>query len=110
MTIFGNTQGVKRAVPFCQASGCFDHADVYVVLKETEEPAYHYDELNRERNYEPSEQSTELEFDGFKLILYLCARHDNEFNYLIKGSELGIAKRCYLGKSAGLRRVQPSSK
>lgn len=38
-----------------------------------------------------------LEFDGFKLILYyLCRRHDSEFKYLIRGSELLIAKRCDL--------------
>ena len=38
-----------------------------------------------------------LEFDSFKLILYLCRRrHDSEFKYLIRGSELLIAKRCDL--------------
>lgn len=37
-----------------------------------------------------------LKFDGFKLILYLCRRHDREFKYLIRGSELRIAKRCDL--------------
>ena len=37
-----------------------------------------------------------LDFDGFKLILYLCRRHDSEFKYLIRGSELRIAKRCDL--------------
>ena len=34
-----------------------------------------------------------FDFDGFKLILYLCKRHDEEFKYLIKGSELWISKR-----------------
>ena len=38
-----------------------------------------------------------LESDGFsKLILYLYRRHDSEFKYLIRGSELPIAKRCDL--------------
>jgi hypothetical protein len=37
-----------------------------------------------------------LEFDGSNLILYLCRRHDSEFKYLIRGSELRIAKRCDL--------------
>jgi hypothetical protein len=31
-----------------------------------------------------------------KLILYLYRRHDSEFKYLIRGSELPIAKRCDL--------------
>jgi hypothetical protein len=38
----------------------------------------------------------EAEFDGFKIILYLCSRHDGEFKYLIRGNELRIAKRCDL--------------
>jgi hypothetical protein len=86
----------KRARPFCQAAGCFDHADVYVVLKETEETDYY--ELSKETNYESKEKEfdNEMEFDGFKMILYLCGRHDGEFKYLIRGSELRIAKRCGL--------------
>jgi hypothetical protein len=34
-----STENKKRARFFCQATGCFDLADVYVVLKETEETA-----------------------------------------------------------------------
>jgi hypothetical protein len=84
----------KRTRPFCQATGCFDHADVYVVLKETEEADYY--EVSRESNYETKEKNFGEGFDGFKLILYLCSRHDGEFKYLIRGSELRISKRCYL--------------
>jgi hypothetical protein len=88
-------QREKRARPFCQATGCFDLADVYVVLKETEEPDYY--EVSRESDYEKAEKGFgEAEFDGFKMILYMCARHDGEFKYLIRGSELRIAKRCDL--------------
>jgi hypothetical protein len=83
-------QREKRARPFCQTTGCFDLADVYIVLKETEEADYY--EANRDSNYE----NKETEFDGFKMILYLCSRHDGEFKYLIRGSELRIAKRCDL--------------
>ena len=83
-------QKEKRARPFCQATGCFDLADVYVVLKETEE--YDYYEVAKDNDYNKSEKN-ETEFDGFKLILYLCGRHDSDFKYLIKGSELRIAKR-----------------
>ena len=80
----------KRARPFCQATGCFDHADAYVVLKETEVSDYY--EARAKNGYQrtPSES---VDFDGFKLILYLCRRHDEEFKYLIRGSELRISKR-----------------
>ena len=86
----------KRARPFCQATGCFDLADVYVVLKETEEPEYC--EVSKETNYERAEMGfdQEMRFDGFKMILYFCGRHDGEFKYLVRGSELRIAKRCHL--------------
>ena len=89
-------QREKRTRPFCQATGCFDLADVYVVLKETEEPDYY--EVSKESNYEKAEKGfdKETEFDGFKMILYMCDRHDGEFKYLIRGSELMIAKRCDL--------------
>jgi hypothetical protein len=89
-------QKEKRARPFCQTTGCFDLADVYVVLKETEEPDYY--EVSKESDYEKTEKGfcKEAEFDGFKMILYMCARHDGEFKYLIRGSELRIAKRCNL--------------
>lgn len=80
----------KRTRPFCQATGCFDHADVYLVLKETEEPDYY--EAKAENGYQKTKTEV-LDFDGFKLILYLCRRHDEEFKYLIKGSELWISKR-----------------
>jgi hypothetical protein len=86
----------NRVRPFCQATGCFDLADVYVVLKETEESDYY--EVSKESNYEKEEKGFDdgTEFDGFKIILYLCSRHDGEFKYLIRGSELRIAKRCEL--------------
>jgi hypothetical protein len=89
-------QREKRARPFCQATGCFDLADVYVVLKETEEPDYY--EVSKEGDYQKEERGFNdgMEFDGFKMILYLCSRHDGEFKYLIRGSELRIAKRCNL--------------
>lgn len=86
-------QREKRMRPFCQATGCFDLADVYVVLKETEEADYY--EARKDSNYEKGSDK-EAEFDGFKMILYLCGRHDGEFKYLIMGSELRIAKRCDL--------------
>lgn len=83
-------QREKSLQPFCQATGCFDHADVYLVLKETEEPNYY--EAKSESGYKKTGGEA-LDFDGFKLILYLCRRHDDEFKYLITGSELWISKR-----------------
>jgi hypothetical protein len=80
----------KRTSPFCQATGCFDHADVYLVLKETEEPDFYETKTGNGHQKTANEI---LDFDGFKLILYLCRRHDDEFKYLIKGSELWISKR-----------------
>jgi hypothetical protein len=87
----------KRARPFCQATGCFDHADYYVVIKETEESDYY--EVSKEHDYEKTEKAFDEshDFDGFKLILYLCRRHENDFKYLIRGSELRVAKKCALG-------------
>lgn len=71
-------------------------ADFYIVLKETEEPNYY--EVRKESNYEKVEKGfdDEMQFDGFKMIIYFCSRHDWEFRYLILGSELRIAKRCNL--------------
>jgi hypothetical protein len=95
----------KREIsrPFCQATGCFEQADVYVVLKESEEPVYHNSFAYRQpfKNNDIYKKKKEFEdwtceFDGFKLILYLCNRHDMDFKYLIKGSELQISKRCSL--------------
>jgi hypothetical protein len=49
--------------------------------------------VGRESNYKKAEKGFKdvVEFDGFKMIL--CSRHDGEFKYLIRGSELRIAKR-----------------
>ena len=99
-------QLTKLAVPYCQATGCFELADVYVVLKEVEEVGS-YDEMASETGYEKeSKDFAGTGFDGFKLILYLCKRHDNDFHYLLNGSELQISKRCYLGFNA----FQPSKR
>src|SRR5437868_9202929 len=85
----------KRARPFCQATGCFDHAEYYVVIKETEEANYY--ELSKKQAYEKTEKTFDAhEFDGFKLILYLCCRHENDFKYLIRGSELRVTRKCAL--------------
>ena len=99
-----NKEIAKTTTPSCQTTGCFEHAEVYVVVKETEEP-FGYDEMRRENGYEKTKRDSVIDFDGFKLILYLCGRHHNDFQYLLNGSELFISKRSYLGSSG----VQPSS-
>jgi hypothetical protein len=119
MTIPAKSERMKTTRPFCQTAGCFEQAEVYVVLKEMEVEEYcakgTYSEVCAKSNFAPQDRSFEneeksLAFDGFKLILYLCSRHDNDLHYLLTGSELHISKRCYLEAAAGLRRVQPSSK
>jgi hypothetical protein len=112
--MISHTKYRKRhiSLPFCQATGCFELADVYVVLKESEEPVYcnsfAYEKLFKDndmykiKNKEESEEDEKSEFDGFKLILYLCNRHDMDFKYLIKGSELQISKRCSLNVTTSM--------
>jgi hypothetical protein len=96
-----NPKKETTRTPFCQATGCFSLADVYVVIKETVNADYYEAaestnyELDR-KGYSNNQEGDEQEFDGFKLILYLCNRHDNDFKYLVKGSELMISKRCNL--------------
>jgi hypothetical protein len=36
------------------------------------------------------------DINAFKLILYLCARHDYDLKYLLKENELEITKRRHL--------------
>ena len=77
-------------MPFRQTTGCFDHASVYVVLKETDAPDFAERRADRMSGRTGEEIPV---FDGFKLILYLCGRHDEELKYLLLGSELRISKR-----------------
>jgi hypothetical protein len=79
--------------PACQVAGCFEPASVYVVIRESEINALKVD---------PGERQTIVEKDSpgdinaFKLILYLCARHDYDLKYLLKENELEITKRRHL--------------
>ncbi len=95
MTRTSHNQREKRSGTFCQASGCFELADFYIVLKETKEPDYY--EISKESNYEKIGRWFEggggTEFDKFKMILYFCRMHDSEFRYHIRGCGLRIARR-----------------
>ncbi len=80
--------------PFCQVAACFERASVYVVIKESE--------INALGGFDRSDKQMMIEKDSlgdvnaFKLILYLCARHDYDFQFLLEENELEIAKRHYL--------------
>jgi hypothetical protein len=104
MTYHRNYPTEERQGPYCQATCCFERASFYVVLKETELPNY-YEVPQRKTDIEISKLSSQnlrlpressMGFDGFKMIMYFCKRHENDFKYLIKGSELRIAKECRL--------------
>jgi hypothetical protein len=79
--------------PSCQVAGCFEPASVYVVIKET-------DIGNLAAKLAPSQMLSEsndpIDINTFKLILYLCARHDYDLKYLLKENELEISKRRHL--------------
>lgn len=79
-------------IPLCQASGCFEPASVYVVIKETD--------LNVATAPSTIAQAiggeSGCDLNAFKLILYLCARHDYDLKYLLKENELEIIKRRHL--------------
>jgi hypothetical protein len=42
------------------------------------------------------EKESLADINAFKLILYLCARHDYDLKYLLKENELEITKRRHL--------------
>ena len=92
----------KNNGPFCQATGCFETASFYLVVKETEEPNYYEiaenpnDFKSLKRAVTERQSEGDLNFDGFKMILYFCLRHQNDFKYLIRGSEIRISKSCRL--------------
>jgi hypothetical protein len=102
MTKYSSFEPEKSATPFCQATGCFEKAYVYLVVTETEEPDYYEVAKGSEGmaamklTTDPPTENSQLTFDGFKIILYLCPKHDDEFKYLIRGSELMISKTCFL--------------
>ena len=87
-----NAQGTTER-PSCQVAGCFEPASVYVVIKET-------DVGNLAAKAGPSQlladNSDPMDINMFKLILYLCARHDYDLKYLLKENELEISKRRHL--------------
>jgi hypothetical protein len=104
MLFYNNKIAEQPRRPHCQATGCFELAEIYVVVKETTEHDIKNNDLataDGDLNSVPDRIHTALsakdeEFDGFKIILYLCSRHEFEFKYLLNGSELQIEKRRWL--------------
>jgi len=88
-------QGLKPPVqrPACQVAGCFEPASVYVVIRESDVNALKIDPAEQQKAIE-KEQPADI--NAFKLILYLCARHDYDLKYLLKENELEITKRRHL--------------
>ena len=79
--------------PSCQVAGCFEPASVYVVIKETDIGSLTSKSLPSQLL---ADSSDPIDINAFKLILYLCARHDYDLKYLLKENELEISKRRHL--------------
>lgn len=65
---------------------------MYVVIKESDINALNLDAMERQMIVEDSS----CDVKTFKLILYLCARHDYDLKYLLKENEQEITKRWHL--------------
>ena len=79
--------------PSCQVAGCFEPASVYVVIKETDVNILAATAQNSQIF---SESDDNIDINTFKLILYLCARHDYDLKYLLNENELEISSRRHL--------------
>jgi hypothetical protein len=79
--------------PACQVAGCFDRASVYVVIKESDINALNIDASEKQMVVE---RESLADVNAFKLILYLCPRHDYDLRYLLEENELEITKRRHL--------------
>jgi hypothetical protein len=88
-------QGFRSSIqrPPCQVAHCFEPASVYVVIRESDINAINMDASEKKTSIE---KESAADINAFKLILYLCARHDYDLKYLLKENELEIAKRRYL--------------
>jgi hypothetical protein len=88
---FHSAQGSTQR-PSCQVAGCFEPASVYVVIRETDVNIL----TTKSDGAERLESNDPVDINAFKLILYLCARHDYDLKYLLKENELEISKRRHL--------------
>jgi hypothetical protein len=90
-----NGEGLRLPLqrPACQVAACFERASVYVVIKESDINALNVDAGEKQMMME---RDSLADVNAFKLILYLCARHDYDFRYLLEQNELEITKRHHL--------------
>ena len=79
--------------PACQVAGCFERASVYVDIKESDINALNVDAGEKQMMVE---RDSLADVNAFKLILYLCPRHDYDLRYLLEENELEITKRRHL--------------
>ena len=79
--------------PTCQVAACFERASVYVVIKESDINALNVDAGEKQMMVE---RDSLADVNAFKLILYLCPRHDYDLRYLLEENELEITKRRHL--------------
>ena len=79
--------------PACQVAACFERASVYVVIKESDINALSVDAGEK---LMAVEGDSAPDVNAFKIILYLCARHDYDLKYLLEENELEITKRRHL--------------
>ena len=79
--------------PACQVAACFERASVYVVIKESDINALNVDGIDKQMTVE---KDSLADINAFKLILYLCARHDYDLRFLLEENELEITKRHHL--------------
>ena len=79
--------------PACQVAACFERASVYVVIKESDINALNVDGIDKQMTVE---KDSLADVNAFKLILYLCARHDYDLRFLLEENELEITKRHHL--------------
>jgi len=90
-----NGESLKLPIqrPACQVAACFEPASVYVVIRESDINALNVDSGE---NQIVMEKDSLADVNAFKLILYLCPRHDYDFKYLLEENELEITKRRHL--------------
>ena len=89
----GEDLKVPLQQPACQVAACFERASVYVVIKESDINAFNVDGGDKQMMVE---KDSLADVNAFKLILYLCARHDYDFRFLLEENELEITKRHHL--------------
>ena len=79
--------------PACQVAACFEPASVYIVITESDINALNVDSGDKQIMVE---KDSLADVNAFKLILYLCPRHDYDLRYLLEENELEITKRRHL--------------